>query len=213
MISGRVIGFTRGTARRRQASAASDAFVVNERSDTSVTQALSERVDVTRLYNYFQVRQTASTNSVTALPTTAAQLSVWNGEPDDGAIYVIDVCGASFVSGNISSAVSLAYCMNVGKKAKPSATPLTIRGTLGQVYQGRGVAVPAQTITDDGWFPLGNSTSEGIGTLVGHTITVNVLGAVIVPPGHMFSIALLTNAGRAAIRWIRWQEVILPVGP
>jgi hypothetical protein len=163
--------------------------------------------------------QTAAVNSVTAIPTTTAQVTLWNGESDNGKSYAIHsvstIVQASSFGGGLN--VQLLGCVNARKNANPAGTLLTIRGTAGQQYRGKGVAALARTITNDGWFPLGQGLDGTQLTTAAFDMTSAVVtwyaqGSVVLLPAYMFSISVITaaGAGLCTVRSaIRWQEVVL----
>lgn len=187
----------------------------NARGDLLLAQALSPCAEVARQGQTYRACQTAAVNSVTALPTTAAQVTLWNGEPDTGLSYVVHSVATVVQASSFGGAASLGLvgCLNRGKKADPAGTLLTIRGTAGQAYRGRGKVSLARSITNDGWFPLGSSGSGGAFSLAGFDMTGVTAqwfahGVIVLLPSHMFSISVVSEPGaglmtvRSAIRWM-----------
>lgn len=189
---------------------------INTRGDIEIAIAGGGgRVDITRMRKGWQAVNTSASPAtpVAALPTTTAQLTLWNGEQDPGRFYVIDALGAvCATTAPAATSLSLVVCMNVGRQTAPTGA-LTQRGTAGQPYSGYALVAVGATIVNDGWFPVGSSVVSAANE-VGATVQYLANGAFIVPPGYQISMAVLSNeATDARVRqWIRWHEVLLPIG-
>lgn len=193
-------------------------LTINGRGEVLTAESLPSLTEVARMGAY-RCCQTAAVNSVTAVPTTTAQVTLWNGEQDNRKSYVLHsvstVVQASSFGGGLN--VQLLGCLNARKGANPAGTLLTIRGTAGQQYMGKGVAALARTITNDGWFPLGQALDGTQLTTAAYDMTSSVLtwyaqGSIVLLPGYQFSISVITaaGAGLCTVRSaMRWQEVVL----
>jgi hypothetical protein len=190
---------------------------MNSQGDLVVAAGLAPGVELARMQNCYRCFQTTAVNPVNAIPTTAAQVSLWNGEQDNGKSYVLHsvstiVQASSFGGGFDFTAVG---CLNIREVANPAGTLLTIRGTAGQRYNGKGVAALARTITNDGWFPIGNAPAGYTTAALDMSSAVHTWyleGGLIIPPSFMFSISVLcvASGGLATVRsGFRWQEVQL----
>lgn len=183
---------------------------VSPRSDLSLAESLPSALEVSRMGETYRCCATAAVASVVAVPTTAAQLTLWNGEPDDGKVYVLEAAHTVAVAGAVAGPITIVGCVNAGKKANPAGTLLTIRGTAGQQYLGQGVVALARSITNDGWFPLMQARAHAA-SAIGAGAYVDLRGSVVLKPGHMFSISVVTNSTGITVRsGLRWQEVYLP---
>lgn len=193
-------------------------MTINGRGELSIAESLPPYVEAARMGAY-RCCQTTAVNTVQAVPTTTAQVTLWNGEPDNRKSYVLHsvstIVAASSFGGGLN--VQLVGCLNARKNANPAGTLLTIRGTAGQQYLGRGVVALARTITNDGWFPLGQGldgtqlTTAAYG-MVSAVLTYYAQGSIILLPGYLFSISVVTTAGAGlcTVRsGLRWQEVTL----
>lgn len=184
----------------------------NGRGDSIVALGLPPQAEIVRMGESYVVTQATAVAPVAALPTTTAQLTLWNGEPDTGRVYVIDsVFAIVVVSAAAASAIGIAAMLNAGKKTGPTGT-LTPKGLAGHPYRGKGTVSLAQAVTDDLWHPLGPSV-VGPASQVGMMIDYPVKGLYLVPPGHMFSTAVLANTATTITvrQGIRWHEVRMPV--
>lgn len=186
---------------------------INPRGDLQIAYGIPGVGDLTRLRNSYTVIAAAAVAPVTALPTTTAQLTLWNGEQENGKIYVLDSIGFfTAVSAGAATQVGMVVCMNIGKKANPAGAVVQ-KGLAGQVYRGTGNVTAAVTVTDDKWFPYGTSV-VGPASQIGLVGEYPMDGLYVVPPGHMFSVAVIANTVTTitARAFIRWHEVLLPVG-
>ena len=187
--------------------------LINPRGDLLVAAGMPGISDLVRMRQSYTAIAAAAIAPVIALPTTTAQVTLWNGELDSGKVYVIDSVGFyCAVSAAAATAAGVVICMNTGKKTAPTGA-ITPKGLAGQVYRGTALVATSAAITDDKWFPYGTSI-VGPASQIGLVGEYPVDGLYIVPPGHMISIAWIANTvttitGRA---FIRWHEVQLPVG-
>lgn len=191
----------------------------NGRGDLLAVQSLPELAMCAATRDVYRAQQTTAVNFVNAIPTTTAQVTLWNGEPDDGRSYLLIgvqvTVGLSSFGGPF--AMSCQACLNVGKKTNPAGTLLTIRGTGGQSYKGSGRVSLARTITNDGWFPLGHERKGFNGVdpddFSWTPMTFRAQSMIVIPPGHMLSIAMMATAsgGLATHRsGFIWKEAYLP---
>lgn len=211
----KIAGRVRGTAAGNYPENREDEQLhINNRGDQIVAQGLPELTEVTRLGQSFTVITATAAAPVIAIPTTAALLSLWNGEPDNGKSYIIDSVFAVKVANDASaSAMAMLAMLNVGKIATAIANTLTPRGTIGQVYNGTGRVAVGTTVVNDGWFPLGqNATSAPTATVsIGQAIDIPLRGLYIVRPGYQFNLSVLAAVATASSvqLGIRWHETLL----
>lgn len=191
-------------------------FQLNCRGDMLVSQALPERAELVRLGNSYWTAS-ATTAPVTAIPTTAAHLALWNGEQDDGLSYVIDFVG-TYSTVSAAAAINLGLCaqVNLGKVASPVGVQ-AIKSLSGRAnYRGKGNAKTAAiTITDNtAWHPVGNQLVIANTANILASVEYAVYGRYVIPPGGMFALAALANAAgnMTCISWVIWHEVRLILG-
>lgn len=188
---------------------------VNSRGDALVALGLPPASELVRLGESYGVVQAAAVAPVVALPTTTAQVSLWNGESDGGKSYVIDsVFMTVVVSAGAATGIGLAGMLNKGRVSAMTADiNSSIFGLAGHAYAGKGKVDLAATVVDDGWHPIGNSI-VGPASQIGLNIDVEVYGKYIVPPGGAFSLAALANTVTTITvkMGCRWHEVQLDLG-
>ena len=68
--------------------------LINNRGDHLVAQALPELTELVRLGDTWQVKLATGLAALTALPTTVAGISIYNGEPATGKCYIIEAFGS-----------------------------------------------------------------------------------------------------------------------
>lgn len=169
--------------------------------------------------NSFQVATTTAAAPVVAIPTTAALIGLYNGEPDNGKCYVID--SVFVVQVVVTAAIqNIGILGNVSQAQIPTAiantlTPRSIRGGIG--YRGAArVAVGITLNAADGvaanWFPIGTTPSPSNTLQIGTIVDADCRGMFIIPPKGQFSLTALAGAATASSIQIgvRWHEVMLP---
>lgn len=186
---------------------------VNGRGDLLVANSLPPGSEIVRMGKSYISRATTGTAPVTVLPTTAAHFSLWNGEALNGTIgYAIDAIG-TYITTSAAAAITLGmgYCLNVGSVTNPAGS-VAIKSLSGAVANTRGNTKEGVTITNDGWFQIGqtlNCNAPTANLTVGLEIPID--GKLIVPPQGLFSVASLCDAAGAAVcqPFIRWHEIDL----
>lgn len=190
-------------------------LVINPRGDLLVAYGMPGVAELVRMRQSYFALGTAAAPANAALPTTATAtgITLWNGEQENGRIYVIDSIGFYVVvSAAAATAVGCVVCINLGKKTTPTAD-ITPRGLAGNVYRGTGVVDLNATIVDDKWFPYGTSV-VGPASQIGLAGDYPVDGLFVIPPGHQITVGVIANTATTITcrSMIRWHEVQLPVG-
>lgn len=190
---------------------------LNSRGDLLVAQSLPPLAEMVRLGGSWQALS-AVTAALTAVPSTTAGLSLWNGEPDTGKSYLIDSFGTVEVVTDATqqNSEALFAMMSVGKIAAPTDAGLTkasLSGRAAGLTNSRLVA-GATTLSSDVWTPHGPS-APGATAFAGAVWRVHeydARGLYLVRPGGQFSIACAKVAATASqIRYfVRWHEVQMP---
>lgn len=187
---------------------------INGRGDSLIALALPERSELVRHGESYGVIAQSAVAPVVALPTTTAQLSIWNGEPDGGKSYIIDsLIGMVAVSAGAATGVGFAGMLNRGRVTKPTSDLTSIFGMAGHPYAGKAVIDLAATVVDDVWHPIGSAV-VGPASQVALPFEAQVYGQYIIPPGGMFSMAVLANTVTTITvkQGLRWHEVQLDLG-
>lgn len=190
-------------------------IIINNRGDLIVAQGLPELTEIVRLGGSWQVNLTTGVAAVTALPTTAAMMSLYNAEPGGGKCYAIDSFG--FAEGitdatQNNSSVLIAMCNKAPTTVQTDAgiAPRSLSGRSG--YDGKARITSGPTVVNDGWnYHGGTVTPVTIfaGTLWRVT-EVQARGLYLIPPTGGFNIHVLKSAAAAAAQcfpFVRWHEV------
>lgn len=176
---------------------------LNDQLELLASLATSPYEETVRAGRAFEVHTVAAVAAVVALPTTAAMLSIYNGEPDGGRSYVIDrVWGLRIVSTTaIASQAALIGCLGQSRVASLgtlSGLPLNaLNGNGGKDSRLQSfltaVALDAVTGVTGNWRVLPGQTgglkiSTGAATVGGDFVNAEVNGRIIVPPGRAFGV-------------------------
>lgn len=188
--------------------------VMNNRGDQCIAQSLPMLTELVRLGDSWHVLSAAAA-ALTAVPSTTAGLSLWNGEPDNGKCYAIDSFGAVEVVTDATQQNSLALfaMMSVGKLATPTDSALTRASLSGRAANGSSArtVAGATTLAADVWSPHGPAGpgATAFAGAVWRATEANVQGLYFVRPGGQFNVAAAKSVATAAqLRYfIRWHEV------
>ena len=154
---------------------------------------------------------------VAAWPTTRAELVLYNGETAGyGKSYIINSVWAANVATSIAavSAYTILGQVVASGTAPTNDTAQLITSASGRAsYTGlakRAVANTAFAVASK-WQVLGNLTSGAAS--IGHSVIAQVNGALIVPPGGILCLNLVTGTatGTASIG-VTWTEMQLTLG-
>lgn len=169
----------------------------------------------------FQVAHQTGVAALTALPTTTAALTLYNGEPDGGKCYIIESFGTweAVTDATQNNTSVLFACMNVGKTTVVTDTlASSVRSPIGNKYGGLAKIASGATIVNDGWFAHSKIPvvpTVFAGTLwVANEVQPQTKGWYIVPPGRQFNVQIVKSVAAAAAQqfhFIRWHEMILPI--
>lgn len=153
--------------------------------------------------------------AVATLPTTAAQFSLWNGEPLGGKSYTITALGFTLTTSAAATFITqlLVHC---AAAAQPVISGTAAKGPLSTdgIYGGSravcasAVTLSAATAAGGIWQPVGPGlNSAALTATIGLGSYVNVRGIYVLPPGGQLSLATLgSTAAGAAQLFINWEE-------
>lgn len=211
-----ILGRVRG-ALRDVFSAGDQQPVLSDGAEQIVVQGLPELTELVRLGGSWHILGGA-TAALTAVPTTTAGHSLWNGEAQGGKSYAIDSFGCVEIVTDATQQNSLAlFAMaNKGLIAAPTDAALSVGSMSGKNYGGFAKTVAGATVVNDVWTPHGPA-SPGAAAFAGGVWRVteaSVRGLYLVRPGGMFSVAAAKTVATASqIRYfIRWHEVQISLG-
>ena len=190
---------------------------MNQWGDLILSQGLPQKAEIIRMGNSWQVLGAASTG-LTAVPTTAGLLTIWNGEQGNGNYLVIDSVTATKVIIDVTTndlATVWAQIIRPPMTA-PTDAALTIRSLNGRYsYGGRVRTVASSTTLANRWEAIGQ-ISNGTAAIAGSAwvqADIDLGGRFIVPPGGAFTLtASEVTATASTFRFcIRWHEVTQPL--
>lgn len=203
-----LIGINRSTKRPRNVE-------VSDQGNLYVAADLPGLTDLVNKGVVWSVIEASGVASVIALPTTTAQLTLYNNEPPGGKSYVLLRIFAIITSVPAGlSQLGLAYCVNrLTPTTRPTAdiAAASIRNlkALAPAYGGNAIVDLAATIVDDGWMPVGYSNLNALSG-VGWQLDVWLDGLMLLPPGGEFSIAAVASTTTVNTRsGMTWAEVQL----
>lgn len=213
-----MIATVRGSQQPNLGEGVKTSLFTNNRGEFLVAQGLPEYSMISNKGSSWWASTTTAAAPVVAIPTTAALIGLWNGEPDNGKSYIID---SIFV---VQVAVTAAV-QNVGPLANVSQAqiPTAIANTItprplkaGAAYGGAArVAVAITLGALDGvaanWMPVGMTPSPSNTLQIGTIVDYEVKGRIIIPPKNQLSLSALGGAATASSIQIgfRWHEAIL----
>ena len=162
--------------------------------------------------------------AVTAIPSVAYIMAIFNNEPDGGRSYVINYVWAHFVVIPATQIhCGIIGCLGQVREAAPtvaqnvgvikSACGMGKLDTLCRATIGGAPDFPATTGIAANWFPIGDSLKTSIVSVPGVSIYSTVEGRIIVPPGRYFGVSVLSsNTTSTSIMGIGWTEKQLTLG-
>ncbi len=224
----RMLGKVRGIFRDQDATGnEGERLHLSGQSETLVANAAAPYQEIVRQGAAFYTGTATAIASVTAIPTTAVGIAIFNGEDPGGKSYIIDQVAALYTV-NTAAIPQTGIIANLGQ-ARPAALPAdvgstvtvkkangwggaTMRPTNAIVIVG-GTALDAITGVAVNWFPLGSSVNAAVTSLPGFQQVVNVDGRIVVPPGRYFAIhtiASVTSCSAQCFIW--WHEKQLALG-
>lgn len=193
----------------------------NTRGEWLMAQALPELTELVRQGGSWQVALTAGLAALTALPTTTAGLSLWNGNPTGGqntpvTCFAIDAIGSveEVIDATQADTTAIFACNNIGPIAAVTDSGVTVHGLSGNRYAGMARTVSAATVVNDGWYGHGQQPPLAP-AVAGANWKINEVllrGLYLVKPSGQFNIVAVKAGAAAAAQqfyFIRWHEVLL----
>lgn len=180
--------------------------------------ALPNRSEIVRLGDSWQ-QMGGAFAAVTYIPTTAGGLTLWNGEPGNGKVYVIDSIAATKV---LIDATTNDYFTIWGQIIRSPMTAPT-DAAIARVslcgksnYSGRARNVATSTTVSGRWDMLGSSQGLiGAAAIAGggwEQVDIDLYGRYIITPGAAFTmhVSEITATANAFRFTMRWHEIQIP---
>jgi hypothetical protein len=186
---------------------------VSRRGELLQTPALPQDTTIVAQQNSWFAKTATAAAPVTAIPTTAALIGLWNGSSNK--YYVMDSAFFSVVA-DTAAVQNLSLLGNVSVQAVLTALANTITPKplyAGASYAGSarvavGITLDATNGVAADWVTLGGSVgSNTVG--IGCAVDVNLRGGIILPPNHQFALTVLAGASTATSVQVgfRWHEI------
>lgn len=152
---------------------------------------------------------------VAAVPTTAAHLSLYNGDTVK-SLVIAAVGGFTAASMAVAGQITMMVRNDVPGVNAAITTSLIVAGLSGKQYSGKVVSKASQTLAAIGagnnvaWMPPGPSASAVTTTTIGVCAHAECFGRWIVPPGGFFSLATLAQTAAGTVQpYAYFYEVAL----
>lgn len=193
---------------------------INNRGDVCVSQSLSPYAEGVRLGDTWQTgHATASAfTNVAAMPTTRAELVLFNGEPAlGGKSYVIESVSFLSLTSIAAAAAVTIVAQVVGSGTAPADdTAQLITSQSGRpTYGGRARRAIANTAfaVANKWQVLAADSSAGPAASIGFSVRSQVDGQLIVPPGGILCLnTVVGTAVGTSLLQVVWSERQIVVG-
>lgn len=168
----------------------------------------------------YSLKTATAVASVTAIPTTAVALAIYNSSPDGGPSVIIDRVWALMTVNSAAVAFGgIIGLLGQTRVAAPSDSGILSRSRNGLggkssiVISVTSTTVDAVTGVAAGWEPLGQTFVAGATSLPGMQQTYDVSGRIIVPPGRYFCLHTLASVTSCSAQMgVDWHERQLPLG-
>ncbi len=185
----------------------------NPRGDLCVAPALLPKTELSRLANsWYTVIPTGSAfTNVAGMPTTRAELAIYNGYTDTTCLVIDQVWFTSLTSTAAAANITLIAQVVQVAALTDSATTL-ISSPLGKVYSGSVLkALAVTTMVANKFSFIGTGTTGGAAATIGSGAVAEVAGSIIVKPGFTLGVnAVVGTAVGTSLMGISWAEVKLP---
>lgn len=154
---------------------------------------------------------------VTAIPTTTATWMLWNGESQSSGVgkhLFIDQASCFLASGTAASGITLLGCVTLEAQATVSAYAGTVKSALNGTGGTSTNQVLGNALTISGtqpaWHVLAGIDNVASAT-IGMSVTAEIKGGIMVPPGYGFCLAVLSGTGTSALYGVSvvWDEINL----
>lgn len=188
---------------------------INPRGELLCANALPSKAEYVRLGNSWscQIATGSAFAPVAAMPTTRAELALYNGNANPGLTFVIDAIWYFALTSQAAAAgATLIYQVKADAAALADDAAQLINSPVGKVYGGLAKrAVAVTTMVANKWSVVGCSHTSAAAS-IGHGVYAEINGGIQVRPGATLGLnAVVGTAVGTAIIGVSWHEVYLPV--
>lgn len=188
---------------------------INTRGELLAANAIPQKTECVRMGNSWncQIATGSAFTPVAAMPTTRAELALYNANPNPGPTLVIDgIWCFALTSIAAAASMTLIYQVAAAAAALTDDAAQLINSPIGKTYGGlvkRAVAVT--TMTANKWAVVGCSTASA-STSIGHGVYAEINGGIQVRPGATLGLnAVIGTAAGTAIIGVSWHEILIPI--
>jgi hypothetical protein len=188
-------------------------LVTDKPGNLLMAHGMPEYAELVRKGVVWSAMNTAALAALVVRPSTVANFTLFNNEPEGGLTYlVLRAFAFNLVTTAAEGRSGLWLCSHSKGLVSPT-NDITARGShSGKAnYGGRAVCDTAMTVVDGGFFPWGQTTDvEPTGVLPGSVLTVEVRGMIQVPPQCGVSTQVVSSVvGNTFVSGFTWAEVQL----
>ena len=178
-----------------------------------MAQGLSPYAEMTRKGQGWSAMNTTALAALVVRPSTLSNCTLFNNEPEGGLTYIIDrAFGFNLVTTAAEGRQGMWLCCHPRGLVSP-VNDITARGSHAckANYGGRAFLATNFTVTNNGWFPVGQTTDvEPTGVLPGAVLTWHAEGRLLVPPQCGISTQFVASVvGETWTSGFAWYEVQL----
>lgn len=196
---------------------------VSQKGSLFIAKSMPDYAQLVAEGRVWRAQEASATASVVALPTTAGLFTLGNNEGDDGSWYVM-LAAYAFNGANAVALDNFGLALNISHQ--PAVTggidvtlardiaATSVRSMLGGIgtvspYPGKAILDTGVTVTDDLWFPIGNSAgTTAINSATGACMWVWLHGLVVLKPKSLVSIvSTATSTSNTTRKGFVWAEV------
>ena len=188
-------------------------LVTDRRSNLLTAFGLPDYTELVRMGVVWSAMNTAALAALVVRPSTVANFTLFNNEPEGGLTYIIDrAFGFNLVTTAAEARQGMWLCCHPRGLVSP-VNDITARGSHAckANYGGRAFLATNFTVTNNGWFPVGQTTDvEPTGVLPGAVLTWHAEGRLLVPPQCGISTQFVASVvGETWTSGFAWYEAQL----
>lgn len=190
-------------------------MAINTRGEQLQANAIPLKAEYVRMGNSWtcQIATGSAFTNVATMPTTRAELALYNGNANPGPTLVIDAIWCfSLTSITAAAGITLIYQVAASAAALTDDAAQLINSPVGKPYGGLAKrAVAVTTMTANKWAVVGCSAA-GPAASIGHGVYAEINGGIQVRPGATLGLnAVVGTAVGTSLIGVAWHELILPI--
>lgn len=188
---------------------------INPRGEVLTANALPTKAEYVRQGDSWtcQIATGSAFAPVAAMPTTRAELALYNGYSNPGVTLVVDAIWYFALTSQAAAAgATLIYQVSSTAAALTDDTTQLISSPIGKAYSGLAKrAVAVTTMVANKWAVVGCSDTSAAAS-IGHGVYAEINGGIQVRPGATLGMnAVVGTAVGTALIGVSWHEIYLPI--